>query len=35
MCIHGDTPGAAGIAAAVRQALERAGHEVPGGPGAR
>ena len=35
LCVHGDTPGAAVIAAAVRTALVDAGHEVPGGPGAR
>jgi UPF0271 protein len=33
LCIHGDTPGAPAIAAAVRSALEAAGHEVPGGAG--
>jgi len=32
LCIHGDTPGAPAIAAAVRDALLSAGHEVPGGP---
>ncbi len=31
LCIHGDTPGAPAVAAAVRDALVRAGHEVPGG----
>lgn len=33
LCIHGDTPGAPAIAAAVRAALIEAGHEVPGGAG--
>jgi UPF0271 protein len=28
ICVHGDTPGAAGLAAAVREGLERAGIEV-------
>ncbi len=28
LCVHGDTPGAAGIARAVRTALEAAGHRV-------
>jgi UPF0271 protein len=28
LCIHGDTPGAADVARAVRAALERAGVEV-------
>jgi UPF0271 protein len=31
ICIHGDTPGAPTIAAAVRAALVAAGHDVPGG----
>ena len=31
ICIHGDTPGAPAIAAAVRAALVAAGHDVPGG----
>jgi 5-oxoprolinase (ATP-hydrolysing) subunit A len=31
ICIHGDTPGAPAIAAAVRAALAAAGHDVPGG----
>jgi UPF0271 protein len=31
LCIHGDTPGAPLIAAAVRAALAAAGHDVPGG----
>ena len=31
ICIHGDTPGAAAIAGAVRAALVAAGHDVPGG----
>jgi UPF0271 protein len=35
LCIHGDTPGAPQMAAAVRAALRSAGHEVPGGPGSR
>lgn len=35
LCIHGDTPGAPGLAAAARAALEAAGHDVPGGAGAR
>jgi 5-oxoprolinase (ATP-hydrolysing) subunit A len=30
LCIHGDTPGAPAIAAAVRAALTAAGHEIPG-----
>ena len=32
LCVHGDTPGAPAIAAAVRAALAAAGHDVPGGP---
>jgi len=32
LCIHGDTPGAPRIAAAVRAALTAAGHDVPGTP---
>lgn len=32
LCVHGDTPGAPVIAAAVRAALAAAGHDVPGGP---
>ena len=32
LCVHGDTPGAPAIAAAVRRALTEAGHDVPGGP---
>ncbi len=32
ICIHGDTPGAPAIAAAVRAALVAAGHDVPCGP---
>lgn len=34
ICIHGDTPGAPAIAAAVRAALVGAGHHVPGGTSA-
>lgn len=30
LCIHGDTPGAPAIAAAVRAALTASGHEIPG-----
>jgi UPF0271 protein len=35
LCIHGDTPGAAGLARAARAALVAAGHDVPGGAGTR
>ncbi|TAM75395.1 MAG: hypothetical protein EPN50_02880, partial [Chloroflexota bacterium] len=31
LCVHGDTPGAPAVAAAVRAALEAAGHEVRAG----
>ena len=31
ICIHGDTPGAPAIAAAVRASPIAAGHDVPGG----
>lgn len=33
LCVHGDTPGAPAVAAAVRAALEAAGHEVRAGLG--
>jgi UPF0271 protein len=35
LCVHGDTPGAPALVAAARAALEAAGHDVPGGAGAR